>query len=212
MTPIREMTRNSAASGVGRSPRLRWVVSFAALLLAWQAIGAAAAAAHFNTSSYTYKGDCSTRVDPVNFGFYGPYAGWSHTGYQVGLHAGWTNTSGSSQATWSHGSCYSMGTQRASGGSLSSRFHIRLFWAGGDPYTVGDAHHEDFVWYCGHAVDSNGATGSGFDWGRRTLRSDFKAAGHYTTYTWWGNTHNFKQCDGDYAGSNGYTGWAWIGH
>lgn len=194
-------------------------MSLVAVLLVGQAIAAAAAAAHFSTSSYTYKGDCSTSVDPVNFGFYGPRAEWSHTGYQVGLHAGWTNTSGSSQATWSHGNCYWMGTQRASGGSTSSRFHIRLFWAGGDPYTVGDAHHEDFshnlgcnYGFGGHAVDSNGSNGSGFDWGRRTLYSKFQAAGHYVTYTYWGNTRNFKQCDGDYAGSNGYTDWAWIAH
>jgi hypothetical protein len=181
-------------------------------MLAGLAIGATAAGAHLSTSSYTYKSDCSTRVDPVNFVFYGPYATWSHTASQVQFHAGWSHTSGSPQASWSHGSCYSMGTQRASAGLLSSRFHIRLFWAGSDPYTVGDAHHEDFIWYCGHAVDSNGPTGSGFDWGRRTLRSDFKAAGHYTYYSWWGNTQNFKQCDGDWAGSDGYMDWALIDH
>jgi hypothetical protein len=192
--------------------RLRCVVSLAALMLAAQAIAASGVEAHFSTSSYTYKGDCSSRVDPVNFGFYGPYAWWDHAAAQTQGHAGWSNTGGSSQASWSHGTCYWMGTQRASAGTSSSRFHIRFFWAGSDPYAVGDAHHEDFVWYCGHAVDSNGSTGSGFDWGRRELMRKFRDAGHYTTYDWWGNTQNFKQCDGDWAGSDGYTRWVWIDH
>jgi len=156
-------------------------------------------------------------VDPVNFGFYGPRAGWGNAASQTQYHAGWSDTSGGPQAAYSHGTCYSMGAQRASAGSSSDRFHIRLFWAGSDPYTVGDAHHEDYVIWdpnCRgqHAVDSNGPTGSGFDWGRRELMRKFRDAGHYTTYNWWGNTDNFPQCDGDWAGSDGYRRWVWIDH
>ena len=73
---------------------------------------------------------------------------------------------------------------------------------------VGAAHHEDLVLFpvpCGHAVDSNGSRGSGFDQGRDELRDRFAAAGHAWYRVWWGNTQSFKQCDGDYAASDGWT-------
>ena len=35
------------------------------------------------------------------------------------------------------------------------------------------------------------------------------AAGHSSSRVWWGNTQSFKQCDGDYAASDGWT--AFIG-
>jgi len=31
------------------------------------------------------------------------------------------------------------------------------------------------------------------------------SAGHSSYRVWWGNTQSFKQCDGDYAGSDGWT-------
>ena len=70
--------------------------------------------------------------------------------------------------------------------------------------TIGDAHHEDLT-YCGHAVDANGSTGSGFDQGRRELRIQMENGGHGWYSEFWGNTQNFQQCDGDYASSDGYT-------
>ncbi|MEJ7569171.1 MAG: hypothetical protein WKF41_13000 [Gaiellaceae bacterium] len=70
--------------------------------------------------------------------------------------------------------------------------------------TIGDAHHEDLT-YCGHAVDANGANGSGFDQGRQNLRINLENGGHSWRSEFWGNTQNFQQCDGDYASSDGYT-------
>ena len=73
---------------------------------------------------------------------------------------------------------------------------------------VAGAHHEDLVLVpipCGHAVDSNGPSGSGFDQGRNELERRFATAGHATSRVWWGNTQSFKQCDGDYAASDGWT-------
>lgn len=53
----------------------------------------------------------------------------------------------------------------------------------------------------GHAA---GAAGSGFDWGRRELAQKLFDGGHTSQQNqYWGNTANFKQCDGDYAGSAG---------
>jgi hypothetical protein len=46
---------------------------------------------------------------------------------------------------------------------------------------------------------------AGFDQGRDELEQRFVAAGHGTRREWWGNTLSFKQCDGDYASSDGWT-------
>jgi hypothetical protein len=191
-----------------------WHVLRRSVCLAAVALGLVAAmpaSANFSTSHYTYKTDCSTAQDPINYVFWGPSAWWSNAAAHVQHHTDWTNTSGGRQTNYAHGICYYMGTQRASG-SLS-RYHVRFFWAHDDGagryFTAADPHHEDFVWYCGHAVDSNGSNGSGFDQGRRRLNY-LMGFGHSTTTNYWGNTRNFKQCDGDWAGSNGYVGWAWI--
>jgi hypothetical protein len=176
--------------------------------------GAVPAGGHFQTAVYTFK-SCDAnakRVDPINMLFY-----WSATAAQtleqIQQHSGWSSTSGSQQYFRSHGACNPKAGQRASAGSTSSRYHIRVrgtyHWAEGIGFTsVGDAHHEDFTWctptILGHAVDKNGDQGSGFDMGRRRLRAHFQNAGHKWGRVFWGNTRNFKQCDGDYAGSDGW--------
>ena len=77
----------------------------------------------------------------------------------------------------------------------------------------GDAHHEDTIVYPGcHAVDANGPDGSGFDQGRRRLRELFAAGGHGWRSQFWGNTRSFRQCDGDYAGSDGYVVFLRVDH
>jgi len=174
---------------------------------------ASSAGAHFDASSkYTHSGCPATpenRVDPINVVFT-VWGTWGRAVSQIESHAGWTDTSGSGQTFVDHGACSPMHAQRASG--VGSRFHVRfrgqhpdatLGWT-----ATGDAHHEDFVTFpvpCGHAVDSNGAEGSGFDQARDELERLFADAGHATRRVWWGNTLSFKQCDGDYAGSDGWT-------
>jgi len=182
-------------------------------LAAGALVAAGTAAAHFDGSErYTHRA-CpagpATRVDPVNVVFYG-WGTWGRAASQLEAHAGWIATSGSSQSFVDHGSCHPLHAQRASG--TASRFHVRvrgqhpdgtLGWT-----ATGDAHHEDLVLLplpCGHAVDSNGSGGSGFDQGRDELRDRFADAGHAWYRVWWGNTQSFKQCDGDYAGSDGWT-------
>jgi hypothetical protein len=171
------------------------------------------AAAHFDAGSkYTYGGCPGTqqnRADPLNVVFTA-WGTWGRGVSQIESHAGWRDTSGSTQSFVDHGSCYAMHAQRASG--TFTRFHIRIRGQHYDDTlgwtATGDAHHEDFVVFplpCGHAVDANGANGSGFDQGRDELASRFAAAGHPTRLVWWGNTQSFKQCDGDYAGSDGWT-------
>jgi hypothetical protein len=174
---------------------------------------AAPAAAHFDASSrYTHRecpGDTGNRVDPVNVVFTG-WGTWGRAVSQIESHAGWTDSSGSSQTFLDHGACYAMHAQRASGSG--TRFHVRVRGQHPDDAlgwtATGDAHHEDLVVFpipCGHAVDSNGSGGSGFDQGRDELEQRFVAAGHATWRVWWGNTRTFEQCDGDYAASDGWT-------
>lgn len=192
--------------------RIRLLFSAAGAALAAAAI-AAPAGAHFDsTSRYTYggcPGTAENRVDPINVVFFA-WGTWGRAVSQIESHAGWTNTLGSNEYFVDHGSCYLMHAQRASG--TLTRFHVRIRGQHEDDTlgwtTTGDAHHEDFVVFpvpCGHAVDSNGAGGSGFDQGRDELEARFASAGHPIFRVWWGNTQSFKQCDGDFAGSDGWT-------
>ena len=101
---------------------------------------------------------------------------------------------------------------RPAGELASARYHVRVRGQHQDAalgwVAVVGAHHEDLVLVpipCGHAVDSNGPSGSGFDQGRNELERRFAVPGHPTSRVWWGNTQSFKQCDGDYAASDGWT-------
>ena len=182
-------------------------LGFSALLFA------TSAGAHFDASGVYTHGECppaaDNRVDPINVVFTS-WGTWGRVASQIASHADWTDTSGSSQSFADHGECYPMHAQRASG--TGTRFHIRVRGQHPDAAlgwtATGDAHHEDLIAFpvpCGHAVDSNGPGGSGFDQGRDELEARFASAGHATYREWWGNTQSFKQCDGDYAASDGWT-------
>jgi hypothetical protein len=183
------------------------------LVLLVAALGCAGTAgAHFDSSVRFTQRSCPaaahTRVDPINVVFHG-WGTWGRAVSQIETHAGWTATTGSQQHFVDHGRCQTQHAQRASG--HASRFHVRLRGQHPDAalrwVATGDAHHEDLVLFppCGHAVDETGSRGSGFDQGRDELRARFAAAGHASALVWWGNTQSFKQCDGDYAGSDGWT-------
>jgi hypothetical protein len=188
-------------------------ISLAIALVVAAALDVAPALGHFDvTDRYTHRScpaSVANRSDPVNV-VLTTWGTWGRAGSQIVAHAGWTATSGSTQSFVDHGGCFAMHTQRASG--TGSRFHVRLRGQHQDP-TLGwvaaaSAHHEDLVLFplpCGHAVDSNGAGGSGFDQGRDELERRLVAAGHVSSRVWWGNTQSFKQCDGDYASSDGWT-------
>lgn len=185
----------------------------AAIVAAAGLLSSAPAFAHLDAGDRYTHSDCpavaSNRVDPVNVVFTA-WGTWGRALSQIESHAGWPATSGSTQFFADHGGCYSMHGQRASGDG--SRFHVRVRGQHPDPslgwVATGDAHHEDLVFFpvpCGHAVDSDGAGGSGFDQGRAELERRFAEAGHVVERVWWGNTQSFRQCDGDYAGSDGWT-------
>lgn len=160
---------------------------------------------------YTHRGcpaSAATRSDPVNVLFH-EWGTWGRAVSQLGSHARWTDASGTAQSFVDHGTCAPMHAQRASG--LGSRFHVRVrgqHWDAALGWTAfASAHHEDLVLLplpCGHAVDANGSRGSGFDQGRDELLRAFVASGHAVSLAWWGNTQSFKQCDGDWASSDGW--------
>ena len=195
------------ARGVSRLLGVAAVLASASLLLA------AAAPAHFDTAGrFTHvacPGSPATRSDPVNVVFH-DWGTWGRAESQLVAHTGWAAASGTTQHFLDHCGCFPQHTQRASG--EGSRFHVRIrgqHWDGGLGWAAAAAaHHEDLVLFpfpCGHAVDANGAEGSGFDQGRDELEARFRDAGHETSRAWWGNTQSLRQCDGDYAASDGWT-------
>lgn len=187
----------------------------------------ASASAHFDhTSWYTYDNDtCSGewegRVDPLNVVFYDSGTWWNAEN-QISAHAGWHDGSGSPQWFRDHNGCHFRHTQRASAGPGHSRYHIRIKGQHADQslgWTAsGDAHYEDVVdcdggWGVspGHAVRENSPTGSGFDMARDELAHDMgfdgELDGHDWHFAWRGNTRSFKQCDEQYASSDGAVAW-----
>jgi hypothetical protein len=199
---------------LSRSAVTSAVIVVASIVLA---AGAVQADAHFQTYPYTLN-ECPAaydhQVDPINDVFYAN-ATEDRVLNHLAFHAGWADTGGSTQSFSSEGVCGEMAGQLASGYVFESRLHIRVRRTYDADATWGitargDAHHEDFVWYCGHAVDKGGASSgvsSGFDQGRRAIYDALSGIHTYAGTAYWGNTREFKQCDGDYAGSNGNVGW-----
>lgn len=177
---------------------------------------------------YTYKKgtSCKHPVDPINVVFYGRDATAGRTDAYVRKYLHWGDATDSSTQGFITPRCRLAAHQRADGPTDETRFHVRLRQRDRKKgerrrFTVGDAHHEDFTGVgpfngCdidgGHAVDKGavdrrpedrGATGSGFDRGRRKMAARWRARGRRPTYKNKKNTRSFKQCDGDYAGSDG---------
>jgi hypothetical protein len=195
----------------------------ARLILLAVVIGAVAfpgtAAAHFQSGLYSHEAsDCASRIDPITVVFYGS-ATAGRTQNHIQYHSGWGGSSGGGQYFASHGVCGGTTHQAYSDCGTCTRFHIRLRKTYHDDATwgtttTGTPHHEDWIWYCGHAVDKGGVDKgeglqSGFDQGRGKIYSIlYGKSGHaFGGTTNWGNTQEFKQCDGDWAGSHGSVYW-----
>jgi hypothetical protein len=177
----------------------------------------ATADAHFESGLYSHTGSgCNSRTDPITVVFYG-YATAERSNNHIRFHSGWGGGTGGGQYFASHGICGAT-THHAESGT-GSRYHIRMRKtydndASWGTTTAGTPHHEDLIWYCGHAVDKGGVNlgeglWSGFDQGRdRIYGILYGKSGHaFGGSTNWGNTQEFKQCDGDWAGSHGSVFW-----
>lgn len=175
--------------------------------------------AHFQTGYYSHSNSgCSSRVDPITVVFYS-YATAARSQNHLRYHSGWGGDGGGSQYFASHGICGATTYQAFSGCGTCTRYHVRMRQTYDDDdmlgtTTTGTPHHEDWIWYCGHAVDKGGfekgeGLRSGFDEGRSKIYSIFNSvSGHaFGGDSYWGNTQEFKQCDGDWAGSHGSVFW-----
>lgn len=191
-------------------------VALVALLLVAAVPGVGQATVPWFSGSYTKSGgSCGTAVDPVNMVFKGTNAWASDVARNMRVHANMPDTSGSTQSLLVNVApgtlaCRSMDRQRATG--PDTRTHARLWripsTSGASKLVAGSAHYEQRLATClwNHAVLSgvNGGP-SGFDIGRQYVLGKFQNGGHVTeTGKDWGNTHNFRQCDGTYARSDGY--------
>lgn len=196
------------------APLTAWAVS---VLFVAMALVVAPASAHFDASDKFTHADnagCASgsHKDPINVVFY-TWGTYGRVDSQIRSHAGWVDTGAESQEFADHGYCYDMHDDLADG--EGTRNHIRFRGQHSDTSlgwpAWGGVHHEDYVSFpqClpngGHAVDANGPNGSGYDQGRALLNQFMYDGGHSYYYAWWGNTQNFEQCDGDLAGSDGYT-------
>jgi hypothetical protein len=183
-----------------------------------------AGAAHFQSGGYSHRdADCASRVDPITVVFY--EWGWpDRVRNHLNRHGGWDGGDGGGQFFASHGNCESAQGHSESGCAVCTRYHIRLRkteHAADDVgvTTTGTPHHEDWVKTCnggfgGHAVDKGGVERgeglqSGFDQGRSRIYSILVGEPDhaYGGSAYWGNTQEFKQCDGDWAGSHGTVYW-----
>jgi hypothetical protein len=156
-------------------------------------------------------------------------------------HGGWTNHSGSQQYFWDHGQCEPKDDQSADGGSLDSRYHMRYnqgdidgsanfdasLPGGGGFYVLAAAHHEDFGvvlcntgpplydGYPGHAVDGNEIQPpGGFNMARTEILWRWLNSPHYHPnlgFFNWGNTEPMRQCNQEYAWSDGWVRFIGIG-
>lgn len=219
----RPSARSTAA---GRAPVLsRWAILAAAAALAVPA----AADGHFSAGFYSHsRSDCASRTDPITVIFYGE-ATAARTLNHVAFHTGWSGgATGGNQYFATHGICYPSFGERYDG-TVEDRFHIRAqkTYHGDATWgttTMSTPHHEDWVtwiWtdcasngFGNHAVDKGGVDKggglqSGFDQGRTAIYNAFYGrSGHeYGGLSYWGNTQEFKQCDGDWAGSHGNVYW-----
>ena len=172
--------------------------------------------------------------DPVTVVFYG-YAKASRALNHVQAHTGWSvrPTPRQSFETW--GNCGKTYGELASGRFWEDRFHVRVRKASRRYGTWGTTalatpHHEDYIWWnpgfqspqdkikCIHAVDkggvgpNGGGLYSGFMRGRDELVNRMTTSAHHRPVymAYWQNTREFKQCDQDWAGSDGYVAWVKI--
>ena len=198
------------------------------LLASWATIAVIAviaagnASAHFDSWLYTWD-DCAAdrqRQDPIGIVFE-DYA-WNRAMNHVEAHTAWDVNNGTISTMYfgGHGECGPMHAQRANGGLLETRYHLRAWRTPHDGDVVGQTvtstpHFEDFTsdGDCNparHATREDDANNvSGYDIARRRLGDRLADFTHHSNWRAanWGNTRGIEQCDGEFPSSNGYVRW-----
>jgi hypothetical protein len=196
-----------------RRPASRTLVG---AVVAAAVLGATSADAHAPssvTSFYVWANStCTSKAEPITIVFTG-FANATRAANHVQKHTVWAVTSGNTRYLKGHftnPSCRLQNWQR-SAGLAGDRWHMRgrtiHALSSTDVTTLASAHRES-IKACGHVVKpAAGGVPSGFDQGREKLYEKFGGAagivGHPPASVNWGNSTNFQQCDGSYAGANG---------
>ena len=161
--------------------------------------------------------DQGTRSDPINIVFY-QGATNQDIAYYLGLEDDWSDNGGETQYFRMYNNCYEMDGMKASGKLQLDRYHGRYHRgldANGNvalenpfvDYSIANAHYEEIVvgGDCGlgnHVVPQNGFNEGRddvvWDWTQESPPNHF-----YASYGDWHNTEHIRQCNDNYAWSNG---------
>ena len=190
------------------------------LIVAAVVVGAAlfvpvAAADHYQYwDGYSYgNSTCTDRKDPVTV-FFVKHGFTSYTNDNIKHHTSLdAGSSPGAQKFWRSGQCLSQTIDRSNCVIIvCNRKHIRgrlsAFSTSVHGWQHGTTPHVE-QWkplppcWGNHAVNGNGPNGSGFDQGREYFRARFNPS-HGVSFYYWGNTQSMQQCNGNWAGSNGW--------
>lgn len=179
-----------------------------------------------STLHYSFKnGACTTanRVDPVTVVFTN-LATTDRVNQNVNQHTDLDHgASPGPQHFGFSGACLEQTVDKSSCAQIAcTRWHIRGRQATATHATYGTTtqstpHHEDWIVGSGcgvgnHAVDAGTGGNSGFDQGREHIFDGFIQGGHTWESSFWGNTQQFPQCDGELAASSGSVYYIKISH
>ncbi len=174
----------------------------------------ASADVSFNGYDHKNNNTCAgtgSRQDPVTvlFAVGATYSTFSSpVGNSIAVHVGWGSSSpndnpfGSSSHLYTH-SCKPPSGVNQSGPALSNRWHVRHYKNDDHDATwgyvaYGTPHFDTLCGVTGHAA-------SAFTTGRAHIVNGYTANGHANHGTFWkGNTGVVQQCNGTYAGADGY--------
>ena len=173
-----------------------------------------------NDYSFSNESCSSNLVDPVGVVFAGTNASAENAGNAMAYHANWYYGGAAGQSLnvfrqTSSRICKPSNDGRNSvglGPQGTSRFHARYWLSreiGEYPKTVATPHYERVTCGTNHAVigNGNGPGGrSGFTYAKLEL------GGHATSSVYWGNTRSFQQCNGNWAGGDGYLAVIYLNH
>jgi len=202
----------SARRGRGRRLGVRLLVSLLAIAAGAGVHGVASADAALDIKWYSFEPGhhCQDpyRVDPVTVIFwYLAYPDW--TSNHIYHHTGWgDNYDPQGQQFVTNNWCNMQHGSQASSPFYSDRYHIR--WRGGtyadatfQYFSLGTPHYEARIGNC-HAAYPTSSGWSGFDAGRQQIWDSMTNwGGHYSYFSYVGNSAPKAQCNGWVAQSNG---------
>ena len=153
-------------------------------------------------------GSASSRSDPVNVVFHG-WGTWGRAQSQVEFHAAWSTGSGSDQVFLDHGGCSvstrSVRAARARASTSVSAASTGTRRSGGRPRGPRTTMTRPLPVPVRARRRRERARRQRLRPGPRRARGGVRCGWARDHRAWWGNTQSLKQCDGDFAASDGWT-------